>query len=51
MSYLIRYSKIADPEDTLIELPSIWRLLLWLAWNAHKCRAIRILMFYSKEDS
>lgn len=48
MSYLIRYSKIADPEDTLIELPSLWRLLLWLITHAHQCRAIHILKYYKQ---
>lgn len=44
-AYLIRFSRAEEYCDNLIELPSLWRLLLWLVRNAHSCRMIHILRF------
>ncbi len=44
-AYLVRFCRSEESDDNLIELPSIWRLLLWLVLNAHSCRMIHILRF------
>lgn len=44
-AYLIRFSRADEYGDNLIELPSLWRLLLWLVLHAHTCRMIHILRF------
>lgn len=44
-AYVIRYSKSECADDDLIEMPSFWRLLLWLVLHAHSCRLIHILRF------
>lgn len=41
-AYLIRYIKAESIDDCLIEMPSLWRLLLWLILHAHCCRTIHI---------
>ena len=44
-AYLIRFSRADEYGDNLIELSSLWRLLLWLVLHAHTCRMIHILRF------
>ncbi|MGM9660759.1 MAG: hypothetical protein ACI3WQ_09180 [Faecousia sp.] len=44
-SYMVRYQISEYVDDHLIELPSLWRLLLWLIFHAHNCRVIHILRF------
>lgn len=44
-AYLIRYSKSECVDDILIEMPSLWRLLLWLVLHANSCRMIHILRY------
>ena len=45
-SYMVRYQTSEYVDDHLIELPSLWRLLLWLVLHAHQCRAIHIVKYY-----
>ena len=45
-AYLVRFCRVEEADDFLIELPSLWRLLLWLVTHAHQCRAIHILKYY-----
>lgn len=44
-AYLIRFCRSDEIDDVLIEMPSLWRLLLWLALHAHSCRMIHILRY------
>lgn len=44
-AYLVRFCRVEEADDCLIELPSLWRLLLWLVFHAHGCRMIHILRF------
>lgn len=44
-AYLIHFWRIGEADGALIEMPSLWRLLLWLALNAHSCRTIHILRY------
>lgn len=50
-TYLIRFYRSEDFDDNLIELPSLWRLLLWLVTHAHQCRAIHILKYYKQKET
>lgn len=44
-SYMVQYQVSEYVDARLIELPSLWRLLLWLVLHAHSCRMIHILRF------
>lgn len=48
-AYLIRFCRVEEADDNLIELPSLWRLLLWLVLHAYSCRMIHILRFVKGE--
>ena len=48
-AYIIRFSRAEEYDDNLIELPSLWRLLLWLVFHAYSCRMIHILRFVRGE--
>lgn len=48
-TYLISFCRSEETDDNLIEMPSLWRLLLWLLLHAHSCRMIHILRFVKGE--
>lgn len=49
-AYIIHYRKSDYDDNYLIEQPSLWRLLLWLVFHAHQCRAIHILKYYKQKE-
>lgn len=48
-TYLICFCRSGESSFDLIELPSLWRLLLWLALHCYNCRRIHILRFEEGE--
>lgn len=50
-AYLVRFFRVDESDDSLIELPSLWRLLLWLITHAHQCRSIHILKYYKQKEA